>query len=421
VSLCVKFENLLHYQRLQEDFGKDWSYESASDNGSIVVDILNDLTVRQIFDYTPAEDDVIEAFITRNNTSFQQFSVDNFTEIQRTTRVKKYLFMGFVCYKIVIVIEESMSVRDVVATLDSPGMTRLIRFNEQIWQSNIIKITLGSVKALPYKGLLVTPYFFRGYNTTTNKSNLNYFVSNHYTMESMSLQDPYETRCFYYNALSMDNDVECVETCVLKTTGKELNKVPITTLIQKPSDKKFLNPSDFTKPETNTKFLKISSECLKGPCSRTSCLDFQVITETEAYSRSNFSWKHVVPTQTSFLIVSLPQISTIEFLTYLLGAISTWTGLSILHINPIDIFFNFRRKYKKFKKSVPESKRKMTSRNDCKNAITICSPPKNVWKVSKARAIVFNMPQTSRAFSTDSCVPRIGSSLRSTRGKVPST
>jgi hypothetical protein len=389
VSICVRLENLLDFEALNEDLGKNWTYESASNDDMLICTIQNELSVRQMFNYTPREDEIIENLVVRKTVADGDVMLSDQKDIKKATNVRKYLYMGFICYKIMIINDQPLSLRRLVASLDSSGMIRFIKFSQKMKMSNVVKITLGNFNSLPFRGLMVTPYTFRTYNSTTDQALLNYFVSNHYTMTIESLEDPYETQCFNYRSMKMINEIECIESCIRNRTEQKTGKLPFTTLVQEPSEKKVLNQLDLIHPHINNIFQKINQECALGKCARPSCFDSQVITHTSSYERSNFSWKHVVPTQTSFLIVSRPQLSAVEFITYLLGAVSTWTGISIISMNPVKLLkFNWKEYVSKSKAEKGIQERQRLYPTNGKHKSFVLKQEGNVWKTTKARTVV---------------------------------
>jgi hypothetical protein len=91
------------------------------------------------------------------------------------------------------------------------------------------------------------------------------------------------------------------------------------------------------------------------------CLDIQYVTETESSSYDckevgrRFSWSHRVFSQISYRITSTAYLPFIEFLIYILGSISTWTGLSIIACNPVLLGQQLLKKYMPRNKTQPQS------------------------------------------------------------------
>ena len=387
VSVCVQLHNLLDYKKVFKDLGKNWTAQALEDNP---VPMFSQLNVQQMFDYSLANDDVIEKVILLNSSASKAHTIDKRELVKSNTLITKYLYMGFLCYKIKFLQDEPLLLRHYVAVLKSPGMIRYIKFSKKMRKSNVIKITLGNMDTPPFQGLMVTPYIYREYNYTDKTAEYSYFVSSHYTMTKQSLESPYETKCWNYELMSLTNEVDCIETCVLNKTLDEFQKIPYTTLIKSGSNKKLLTGLDLENSGANDRFQKINRECT-DKCSRPACKDFQVITATASYSKGNFTWKHVVPTQTSFDIKSRPQLTFVEFLTYLLGTISTWTGLSIISMNPVNFLTKDWRKYIPGKdKEKVHRRRRLMAKKIIKTGKVVIGNGNNVWHKSNSRTIVLN-------------------------------
>ena len=385
VSVCVQLHNLFDYDRVFKDLGKNWTAQALEREPDLM---LSQLNVQQMFDYSPPNDDVIDIIVVRNSFTSTPNIIIKPEMVKSKTLISKYLYMGFLCYKVKVVQDQPLTLRHYVASLLGSGLIRFIKFSQKMQTSNMIKITLGNMDTPPFHGLMVTPYIFREYNDTDKTAKYSYFVSNHYIMTKESLESPYETKCWNYKLMSLTNEVDCIETCVLNKTLDKFQKIPYTTLIKSGSNKKLLTGLDLNGSGANNQFQKINKECT-DKCSRPACKDFQVITDTASYSRGNFSWKHVVPSQTSFDIESRPQLKFVEFLTYLLGTITTWTGLSIISMNPVNLLTKDWRKYIPGKDNEKVHRRRRLKKIN-KPGLVVNGYGNNVRHNSNSRTIVYH-------------------------------
>jgi hypothetical protein len=234
------------------------------------------------------------------------------------------------------------------------GLIRLIDFSAKLKRSNIIKMALGVPDVIPLKGLMISPYFFRDYKDQEGIANYSSFVSHHYIMNITSLPPPYETSCFDYEMIGYRDEIECMETCTRGRSVKAFNKIPYMTSITEPSDMQLLYFTDRNDSIIDKQFQDIQKECEFSLCSGKGCNDNQIVTITTAMYSKNLSWTHVTPIQPSFEIKSCAALPFLELIIYCFGSISTWTGLSIIKMNP---FLLIGRKKKKVERRLQKSVR----------------------------------------------------------------
>ena len=336
LNLCIKMSSIFDYKEFRNNTGNNVTYDAITSKEQLMTQLLHDLTVEQIFKFTPQENDVVDQ-VDFINSSLSSDLVVKGNLAKERVKVDKYLYMKFVCYRISFIGDEPLSLRHFASSLRSSGMIRFYKFSKSFKKSNAIKFVVGAVDEIPFRGLMVSPFIFREYNESLKEAKYGYFVSHHYSMKIESLEYPFETLCYNYTTIGFKEEMECTESCVTKKTWDHFKKLPCTAAITVSSKNKVLSVIDLEDNDKNRDFIKIQTDCANKQCSRPSCRDTQYFTLTESFSRRFFRWKHVTPLHTSFIISSRPQLTLVEFITYVLGTISTWTGLSIISMNPIGL------------------------------------------------------------------------------------
>ena len=350
VNLCVEILNIFDYKGIRKSNGKNWTYDGIISQQQSFTELLHDLTVEQMFKFTPQENDVVDQFGFTNSSLSNKKTVQG-NDVEKLVKVDKYLYMKYVCYRISFVGDEPLSLEHLTSSLESSGIIRFYKFSEGFNRSDVIKFAVGPIDEIPLRGLMISPYIFREYDDTLKKAKYGYFVSHHYSMEIESLEYPFETLCYNYSIIGFKEQMQCRESCITKKTWDRFKKLPFIAAITVSSKNKVLSGIDLQDTGNNRDFMKIRDDCARKECSRPSCRDTQYFTITESFSRPFFRWKHVVPFQTSFIISSRPQLTIVEFITYLLGTISTWTGLSIISMNPINLATKVRKEIHRQKMS----------------------------------------------------------------------
>jgi len=258
--------------------------------------------------------------------------------INKAVEIKKFLYMRYICYRIILKHESSQRLQQIVSVPENPGEIHVIEFSKALDRSHYIKIVLSPRDKFPYRELLTNNYIKRMYNTQTKKAGSNYFFGESYTMVIKSLPPPFRENCFNFSRIGFDNEVDCLQDCVKKRTMYEMDgKIPYTIAIREELNERVISDIDLVNTEKDNHFMKIQKECSQTICKRKSCTHSQVMTVIFEKSGTVFRWKHVIPGQPSFEIISYPELPPIEFIIYLLSIISTWTGLSIISLNPMDL------------------------------------------------------------------------------------
>ena len=335
LNLCIKISLIFDYERIRKSTGNNWTYDAIISKEQSTDELLHDLTVEQMFEFTPQEDDVVEGVQYSNSSLFKKIKVEGI-DAKKLVKVEKYLYMTYVCYRISFIGDEALSLQHLTSSLYSSGMIRLYKFTERFKRSDVVKFAVGPINEIPLRGLMISPYIMREYNDSLKEAKYGYFVSHHYSMDTELLEYPFETFCYNYTTIGFKEEMQCSKSCITNKTWDRFKKLPYAGAITVSSKNKLLSRIDLEDTDNNLDFIKIQNDCARKQCSRPSCRDTQYFTVTNSFSSPFFRWKHVVPLQTSFVISSRPQLTLIEFITYLLGTISTWTGLSILSMNPID-------------------------------------------------------------------------------------
>ena len=317
----------LHFCVSISDFIGERIISRMKSNGSSRIS-----TFKEIFDATPSTEGLIDQIVVRNKFSYTTTSISN--PGIHVVKVKKIFYMGYMCYQLTFKQDQVLTVQEAVTTTKSSGMILAMKFTDKFQAVNIVKFILGHL----VHGFQTTPCLFRLYNETLGRGIYNYFVSHHYSMKMESLEYPYETGCLNYEKHGIMDEHQCIEYCVGNKTYEKMGQLPFTIQIHSNSNLSVLY--QISDKQTFRSFREIESVCSEVYCSKPACHDYQVITVTSPFVGFKIlRWKHVVPAQTSVKITSRPSLTFVEFLTYVLGTISTWTGLSVFAMNPFTFVF----------------------------------------------------------------------------------
>ena len=342
------------------------------------------LTVMQEFDYTHPPESVVSGVIYRSPSSpltclshgmnFQTTDDDSVD-----IKVVKYLTGPTVCYQVSIkekkkrnettiktnstrtsssssYPKKNLHSDDVSMALESPGLINLVRFGKDFKRAVIVKVLVADDDDGPVllQELQNAPYFFVGYNKTDGKVKLNYFTVDDFVMRQQLLPDPYETRCLDYQQVGNYRDqIDCRHKCITRETMKRFNLFPSFPPLSR-KDNIVRKRGNVTSRMSGYNYQlswekevsKIREYCQSHECSKTSCSSQLMLSNVEKAWRptndyfgknDSFVVKRILPIRPSFDTTTRPTLSLVELIIYILGTLSTWTGLSILDLDPVTL------------------------------------------------------------------------------------
>ena len=345
ITLCVRMHDVMDIKRLNKNFNKKYKKNKKG----LIQDFKN-LTLENLFYYTPSTD-ILDSlkFKTKNKTMFMEYS-DNLKDVVNVT---KFIHRNDVCYKIVVKGDESLDYREISVTSALQFYVKMLTFSQSIENSSVVKIMIDNIKGLPYKALISTLHYSRRLFEINGSAftDFNEYLINHMEIVKFKLPSPYESNCFDYKAIKLRDRHHCMEQCVSSQVWNLFGKVSLLSPVSERNNSSIFSVDNLKEDDKGQTFWKIQKHCQSIECKRVECYDNQVVTLTtpgsrtekgstnknlnyNIYPRRQISVKHKIIPQISFRITSTPTLSLVEFFVYILGTLSTWTGLSIFACNP---------------------------------------------------------------------------------------
>ena len=331
MTACVN--DGVDFKRMNRDFNTTY------DDGYLDIELQN-ISVRNWFDYTVSNETVLQAVAYKSKDQSEPIYV--FQNISDHVDILKFFTKTFVCYKIVVKKREQYTYRDIsVSNYFEFKLSELV-FNTSVQNATNIKFMITPIHHLPYKELIGTTYVPRllREDNGTAIADTNLYISNHMTIEKEALPSPYETNCINYKNLGFHGRDHCIDECVSSRVWTTFRKVSFMSPVTEPSDAFPFTRASLQNKEVFAKFSKIQDDCQVNQCRNRECNDTQIVTITVSKSDGDdrqFTWEHKVVSQISFRITSRPSLTFVEFIIYILGSISTWTGFSIITFNPVKL------------------------------------------------------------------------------------
>lgn len=330
LTICIRYSDILNYSMANSVGGHNWTNSQWDD----IQTVQREIKINEIFNLTPSGVDLIESFYKRDKTGYAvegYFGRDN---LMSTLDITKFIYVEYMCYKIQL--RDPMEIRPSVVSVHPVASGTFGHFfmSKEFRNVSQYKLSLHSNFTLPFESLMVQPLIRRNVLRPQTLNSVFVFPG-YFTVEN--LKPPYKTRCIDYPQMNFQNQADCFQSCVINQTLKELSKYPYSAFIMNSSSKQLVSYKDADDPQTARQLDAIANQCEQSQkCKHNSCLSRTVITFTNFVDGTGeeFSIVMATPQRPWTYIRHEPSMSFVTFITYLMGAFGTWTGISIMYLSP---------------------------------------------------------------------------------------
>ena len=330
VTLCTSYADVLDYNRLNRDTNRNWSYPQDMNKRH---QYQSEITVAEIFHFSPQNTSFLTGLWLKKGKSAKWFLYNN-SNLSDVIIVKRFVYLEYICYSMTPVNASSQPYNQLAAAPYGLGLVKEYVFSEDLKRSNVIVLVITDNDSGLYRALSTSTYRFRFYNESTKSAHYNTFIVHEYSIEVLSLPYPYKSDCFDYRSIGYEDELDCSQDCTTTQTINKFGKLPYSLIIRKPQSRRIVSYTDHQNEKIDKEIMEISTKCSSTFCRKQECSFHRSITEVSVSMGSFFTLKHILPLHPSFHITTTPHLSLVEFLTYMFSIVSTWTGLSILSMNP---------------------------------------------------------------------------------------
>lgn len=269
------------------------------------------------------------------------------------------------CYKINQTHAGGSKYMTMSVTPSVPGMILQVKMSKSLGRSEFLKLSIHGTKIYPLRSLVVIPVVNRHYNEVSGIPGYHEFTVTQTRMTIVSLPPPYTTNCMKYETIGFEHETACAHDCIWKATKSQMNKIPFSVHVHEggnyTQDDRVVSHEDAAKNPKGIE--KISDNCYNTVCKRHECSYRHALTHTTSQitsgSPEDFVIKYTLPSAPSIFISSSAKFSLLEFITYMLSIISTWTGLAVYHLNPVTAFIKASKCVRRFVRRRREQKKMM--------------------------------------------------------------
>ena len=325
MGICIPVVYSIDYKKFNTELQSNWTPDEFDRKEMIL-----NLSIHEIYNYTYDAENILY------NVDYWEDvwgGSPNRTNLSSIMDMQKYFFRSFICYLYSVRSLKPLSVHWLTGSY-----VVYLAFGKQISETPSFRLFVAAKARIPFRETIEARYISRGSSPTK----LDNFQSSHYTIREQLLPPPFETDCFIYSELNFTNSIECTESCMVLKSFKKWGRIPFRSLVPNNAvDYKFVEVSNYTKHYAELDQIRLFCQ---ASCPNRSCDDTQVVTIHEKQTHLNFYnttkknisilWERKTPSIPSAKILSRPTSTLTDLILYMMSSVSTWTGLSMMSINP---------------------------------------------------------------------------------------
>ena len=408
LSICFRYADILDLSHLNTATGLRLEPLKSADllESLLWLQMIHrNLTLKQIFDFTPKADQVYGEGIMRYPGSYD-ITFNSEPIFRREFSSSKFYLQEYICYQIVYQCETNCvyDYNQVASALRFPGMVYEFGFNLALFNSSVNVLATIHGNTDPTDSIHLAPIVKR-----LSKENklLTMFFLTYRSIETTRLPSPYKSDCrdYTHSDNPFGSQLTCFSRCLIDETTKVMNLFPFATIIFENDDidknRKVIDVShDLTHNKQASEMLTSLERKCHAACRRPDCNEriFLTVVQSKGFAESTIAFRvHLVDTP-NIKILHQPMISVYDYLTLVLSCFGVWLGLSLHDFNPVSLIVRLR---------------KMTDsrRHPLTNTQThfLTSRTKNKWA---------EIIPSTRSLVNQSCVNTIMKELKQTQQKI---
>lgn len=331
VTLCIDYPDLLNrsmFHHLPE-------FEGIANNKSSFSTGLTSvyLTIKDIFKMTPNVSDLFNH--QRINTSCiyhlpHKYYLATEGDCQARFSFRKHYKGRQICYSIEFHHESRFTLRHLSTTLEhSQSYYRITLDSKNFANSSLMHIKMHTSGTLARGASDKFALIERGLQTRDKTAKYGYFYLTYSRLVTIRLKAPYTTNCHNYRMNSFESRAHCYERCLSNLTVHEFNRVPFTGVTELPLAINHIGTHDIENGTFAEKLLSFENHCSEL-CSRPDCYEEIYLPKLSSSHqlKNGIKLRLTVPDEPDIIAVAQPQITTIDYVTYIISCLSFWTAFS---------------------------------------------------------------------------------------------
>jgi hypothetical protein len=356
-TFCARYIDLMDARRLRKEKGiriKQLPTGRKSRNASrkyTATDVHYRqsylLTVKDIFDYTPATADTLKDCRVRDMNNIRGVTNHTVAGCYSLFNVTKFYMQAFICYNFnPSEAISSFSIEEISHSYRFEMATYGLYLPRKFFLSRTIYLMLGPEK-YPHVSRSYGAYMRTMLHLKMITYANDYLIQNKVTSINL-LPPPYDSMCF------VDHDYSLAAECLIeKMRSKRMDRVPNTEIIRQAYDVRHVLWNDDTNLTMRLLLDESYQECQfiteRQKC-RYSFSETQVAMAANPDFQGQLRLRAMGPHAPNVLVTSHAQFGASEFFIYVFSCAGIWLGISIVHFNPLLLVAVMLKKAKQYQK-----------------------------------------------------------------------
>lgn len=337
LSSCWRISTIFNQAKLEQSTNK--TFYKWKEEGFSYIDAetknIHELTVFDLFDYTPSVDTIFNPEMT--GCSFRisgKFVVRHISssDCYNISKIEKYIQKHYLCYKITSINPTAqLEAYEYAVSPSYVGMIYRVNLNTGIFQnSNVFSAFVHKHNSSNYYDSLFAQEHYRP--PMKRKENPTAHVNIRVSYQEVSierLRPPYDTKCQDYN--HFDSNTEYKLHLLNDQTVDRLHRVTTFMQLKERSNYTMVSPEQFRNETFLMEFNRLIED-QRNAFGNPAC-DFTLLISSSVYSEGQLLSISVYwPRDPSIAIAYEPEQEINEFLIYVCSVIGIWYGLSMMSI-----------------------------------------------------------------------------------------
>ena len=292
-------------------------------------------TLREIFDLTMPASQVLQACSIRMNATYLMMRVNS--NCTSYLKIDKLFRSGFLCYRFNVIettnVSREVFLRPVSVSQNSPGALLSIVFSSQLEEYIQYFNVFTHYEDLP----LAQDTFIGHFSRAPMNYSMFYITYNVKTNRLMSA--PYDSNCLDYSRAKTEKQItsrgECFQMCVIKQLQRKNYSLSMELTIDEKlmqrmnlQNMKYTGISALHDSQFASSFERLEHEC-EEECERPDCeTNYYTTRGITATGRYSLSLVVYMPSEYRLEASKRPQLSSTQYFSDILSALSIWFGLS---------------------------------------------------------------------------------------------
>lgn len=358
LSVCIRYTDILDYEKANLYGKHNWSLVDLYPG---IQQVQKEIRVDEIFNYTPSEFDIIKRFHTRGPTGYEYEIYETTEKIKQQLNIKKYVHVEYICYKLTKKNLVKIKTKVIMHHPVGSGIISLFDLSPLFVNVSRYKLSIHGDN-LPCLSLPIQPSLQR---SSKQVNSLNAVLVSPGLFQIHNLPPPYVTSCRNYLQYNFIGQHDCIQSCVSNKSIEKFSKHAYSTFITKSSSKKIISFDDIKDSNFANQLESINIQCEKSNlCRRKSCKSSLAISYLQFWDFPDLGFviQQATPHHPWIYVHHEAAMNFVTYLTFIMGAFGTWTGLSVISLSPFKLAINMMRN-KNRKKSKIKSKNNIISSN----------------------------------------------------------